>query len=164
LRNLHHIGTLREKCTMGFFLSYSFALLASFLLCSTIGLGYHVLRIRGQGKPGTNGDVESAGHRDGDHLKEGGVSTTSSHEQNLPSCRPYPVDNTRSKETAESTSWVPSPHRLILSADPALQRQCGEHALSGWSPDTKCWPCILVTALPVGKGLKLWPDRTLKLV
>jgi len=87
LRNLHHIGTLREKCTMGFFLSYSFALLASFLLCSTIWLGYHVLRIRGQGKPGTNGDVESAGHRDGDHLKEGGVSTTSSHEQNLPSCR-----------------------------------------------------------------------------
>jgi len=33
----------------------------------------------------------------------------------------YPVANTRSKETAESTSWVPSPHRLILSADPALQ-------------------------------------------
>jgi len=37
LSNVHHIGTLREKLTMGSFLSYSFALLASFLLCSTVG-------------------------------------------------------------------------------------------------------------------------------
>jgi len=47
LRNLHHIGTHIKKCTMGSFLSYSFALLASFLLCSTDWLGYHVLRTRG---------------------------------------------------------------------------------------------------------------------
>jgi len=46
------------------------------------------------------------------------------------SCRPYPVANTGSKKTAEFTLWVPSPHRLIPSADPALQRQRREHALS----------------------------------
>jgi len=40
------------------------------------------------------------------------------------------VANTRNKETVESTLWVPSPHRLIPSGDPALQRQRREHALS----------------------------------
>jgi len=79
LSNLHHTGTLREELTLASFLSFSFALLASFLLCSTVWLDYHVLRTRRHGKPGTNGDVEWAGHRDGDH---------GSHEEKLSRCRP----------------------------------------------------------------------------
>ncbi|XP_044312501.1 uncharacterized protein LOC123037088 [Drosophila rhopaloa] len=102
LRNLHHIGTLREELSLGSLLSYSITLLASFLLCSTVWLGYHHLKTRSPVKSGANGDVEAAGHRDGDHLKEGEVNTPSSHKDKLSSCRPYPVANTRSKETADS--------------------------------------------------------------
>jgi len=137
LSNLHHIGTLRENLTVGSFLSYSFALLASFLLCSTVWLGYRVLRTRWHDNLRTNGDIELSSHRDGDLLKEGGVNTSGSHEEKLSSCRPYPV---------------------------ALSWQSCEHSLSEWSPDTKWWPCTLTPALRPRKGLKLWPDQTLQLV
>lgn len=43
LRNLHHIGTLREKLTLGFLLNNSFITLAAFLVCCTISLGRHYL-------------------------------------------------------------------------------------------------------------------------
>jgi len=72
LSNLQLVKTLREKLTIGSFLTYSFALLVSILLCSTVWLGYNVLRTRRHDNPRTNGDVELTGHRDGDHLKGGG--------------------------------------------------------------------------------------------
>jgi len=102
LSNLHHIGTLRENLTVCSFLSYSFALLASFLLCSTVWLGYRVLRTRRHDNPRTNGDIELSSHRDGDLLKEGGVNTSGSHEEKLSSCRPYPV----------ALSWQSCEHSL----------------------------------------------------
>ncbi|XP_043862604.1 uncharacterized protein LOC122756573 [Drosophila santomea] len=101
LRNLHHIGALREKLTMGSLLSNSFALLAALLLCCTIGIGYHLLRARSHAEPGASTDAEPAGPRDGDLLKEGGVNTSSFHGVKLPSCGPYPVACTRIEKTAD---------------------------------------------------------------
>ncbi|XP_032572005.1 uncharacterized protein LOC116800539 isoform X6 [Drosophila sechellia] len=109
LRNLHHIGTLREKLTLGSLLSNSLAILAGFLLCSTIWLSYHHLKTRGHTKPGDNSDVEQVGHRDGDLLKGGEVNTSSSHGVKLLNCRPYPVVCTRTKQTADRVLQVHLP-------------------------------------------------------
>ncbi|XP_044779751.1 uncharacterized protein LOC123327405 [Drosophila simulans] len=103
LRNLHHIGTLREKLTLGSLLSNSFAILTAFLL------SYHHLKTRSHTKPGDNSDVEQVGHRDGDLLKGGEVNTSSSHGVKLLNCRPYPVVCTRTKQTADRVLQVQLP-------------------------------------------------------
>ncbi|XP_043062861.1 uncharacterized protein LOC122319543 [Drosophila yakuba] len=91
-------GPLGKKLTLGSLLNNSFAAL---LLCSTISFGYHHLRAKSRAEPGVNTDVEQAGPRDGDHLREGGVNTSSSHGVRLPNCKPYPVACTRSEEIAD---------------------------------------------------------------
>ncbi|KAH8291739.1 hypothetical protein KR018_001181 [Drosophila ironensis] len=106
LSNLYHIGTLREELSFSSFLSYSLALLGFLLLCSTIWLSYHHLKNRAHVNPGTN--EELSGHRDGDHLKGGEVNTSMPRNPKLPSCKPYPVANTRSPESADSAHQVQS--------------------------------------------------------
>jgi len=135
LSNLHHIGTLREELTLGSFLSKSFALLAAFLLCSTVWVSYKYPRARARTSPRTDNEVERADPRDVDHLKEGGVSAGSSHGAKLPSCRPYPVACTRIEEKADRALRVQMPvarlehsQRVIATgrdknADPAPWRQ-----------------------------------------
>ncbi|XP_041565156.1 uncharacterized protein LOC121467569 [Drosophila elegans] len=88
LTNLHHIGALRERMTTGSFTTNAVIFFAAISLCFAAWLIHHHRTAKHSLKTRNNCDVEATGHRDGDHLKAGGVNTRNRNAENLPNCAP----------------------------------------------------------------------------
>ncbi|XP_043661617.1 uncharacterized protein LOC122625593 [Drosophila teissieri] len=98
LKNLHHIGAIKERFLLGPLVGYS---LIELVLACVIWLSRLIWIANWRTDSKSGDDIEGGGRRDDDHLKEGRVSKRNEDFAKLPSCRPDGKARTGKTETAE---------------------------------------------------------------